>query len=317
MFLFPWHLESEVCVPGSKSLQGHADEFMSQYLEKQVGLTLHMTCDTRPWNGQLTTRQWSSICFTRNRGCLVESWKGRKKVWISKYRWRKNLAPVGMVATSWNTVIIHTMYMIYGLLWCQLLQGFCSSSTHFNAYCVFCRMFLYKISSHITMINVQFAKGFYNKASHDTVSTSFNVAGPKCEFPIPVRTSHPRIWAVLQRFHQLPWSNWGVWRSWSLFTNQSLKQGAKGLQFNTSHHALCFPELRDSNSPFFALWNHGCQILGVSLSFIQFHRSHPRYRESLPLISLHQARDGLERLTGALFPASWKGCETTVDSESK
>lgn len=160
MFLFPWHLESEVCVPGSKSLQGHADEFMSQYLEKQVGLTLHMTCDTRPWNGQLTTRQWSSICFTRNRGCLVESWKGRKKVWISKYRWRKNLAPVGMVATSWNTVIIHTMYMIYGLLWCQLLQGFCSSSTHFNAYCVFCRMFLYKISSHITMINVQFAKAF-------------------------------------------------------------------------------------------------------------------------------------------------------------
>ena len=94
MFLFPWHLDSEVCVPGSKSLQGHADEFMSQYLEKQVGLTLHMTCDTRPWNGQLTTRQWSSICFTRNRGCLVESWKGRKKVWISKYRWSK--------CTSWD-----------------------------------------------------------------------------------------------------------------------------------------------------------------------------------------------------------------------
>jgi len=23
-----------------------------------------------------------------------------EKVWISKYRWRKNLAPVGMVATS-------------------------------------------------------------------------------------------------------------------------------------------------------------------------------------------------------------------------
>lgn len=83
-----------------------------------------------------------------------------EKVWISKYRWRKNLAPVGMVATSWNTVIIHTMYMIYGLLWCQLLQGFCSSSTHFNAYCVFCRMFLYKISPNIIMINVQFAKAF-------------------------------------------------------------------------------------------------------------------------------------------------------------
>lgn len=87
-------------------------------------------------NGQLTTRQWSSICFTRNRGCLVESWKGRKKVWISKYRWTKNLAPVGMVARSGNTVIIHTMYMIYGLLWFQLLQEFCSSTYHHGSHSI-------------------------------------------------------------------------------------------------------------------------------------------------------------------------------------
>lgn len=131
----------------------------------------HVTPD--PDKGQLTTRQWSSICFTRNRGRLAESWKRRAKMFGSvNIDGEKNLHQLGW----WNTVIIHTMYMIYGLLWCQLLQEFCSStvpprvpqhfdastvssSSHFSACWVFVACF-FAISSNIIIINVQFAKAF-------------------------------------------------------------------------------------------------------------------------------------------------------------
>ena len=141
-----------------------------------------------------------------------------------------------------------------------------SSSSHFSACWVFVACF-FAISSNIIIINVQFAKALIVRQT----MTQFQHLSTCCRSKVWV--SHPcQAITVLQRFHQLPWSNWGVWRSWSPFTNQSLKQGAKGLHLPIMH-CVCFLELRDSNSPFFALWNHGRQILRVSPSFIQFH--HP------------------------------------------
>lgn len=74
-----------------------------------------LTCDTRPWQRATHNQAVIEHLLHQKQGTL--GWKLKeesKDVWISKYRWRKKLAPVGMVKHcdySYNVYDIWTFMM--------------------------------------------------------------------------------------------------------------------------------------------------------------------------------------------------------------
>lgn len=111
LFLFPWHLESEVCVPGSKSLQGHADEFMSQYLEKQVGLTLHMTCDTKPWTGNSQPGSDRAFASPETGDAWLKAERGEKRFGSANIDGQKILHQLGWLQE------VETLWLFIPCIW--------------------------------------------------------------------------------------------------------------------------------------------------------------------------------------------------------